>query len=188
MVCARCLALAKAGSIIPAKTGSISKDTPDVQMPAIASPWPCNRPPLPLIFISEMMPSGKPMSDVNAAVQNPRTPSTSDAIAIPLVVAGPAGSGGWSGACPGGAGGRGPAPAASASANSGNSANGLHVVVPSACTNVRPSARRSAIHWRSTSALIGPYSFWSAPWILNIGFGPLRWVLRQVGRMVARPS
>src|ERR1044072_7604952 len=86
------LALARAGSRSAAKTGSIKRKKPETIVPARATPHPFNAPPLRLILVNETIPKIKPTRAVSPRVQNPRMPSTSDAMARPLVLAGVGGA------------------------------------------------------------------------------------------------
>src|SRR6185503_1522504 len=54
------------------------------------------------------------------------------------------------------------------SANSSKAESGCQSVVPSRCARVAAFKRPSVIHWRICAVDTGPYSFWSAPMILNI--------------------
>jgi len=63
-------------------------------------------------------------------------------------------------------GGGGGAATGNAAANSGSSDTLFQAAEPSIWTLVWALMRPSEIHWRNWSAVIGPYSFWSAPIIL----------------------
>src|ERR1051325_1991409 len=93
MLCALALAFDSAGRSIaePTEIGTMSKKTPDTIVPARASPWPPSWPPLSLILFIEIIPRMSPTKAVRPQLSGPRIPSTSDAIAMPLVLGAVAG-------------------------------------------------------------------------------------------------
>src|SRR4029077_14153691 len=120
IVCAFCLALARAGSISPAinATAKITGSTEDNMIPVIAIPEPVSRPWLCLIRPWAMMPRTRPTGAV-IQVNNPKMPQTNEAPALPPRWGGP-GTTLWPGAGSGGG------MAGDADANSGNSDSDFH--------------------------------------------------------------
>ena len=145
-------AAASAGSIIAAKTGIISRNTPDTMVPASAKPPPPSLPPLFFTLTMATIPQIKPASAVMPQLNIPKIPSTSEVTARALVFGSVAGA-------EVGMGGGGDAELLSAAANSGISESDFHSVAPSTFTRVCAFTRLSAIHWRNCSAVTGPYSF-----------------------------
>jgi hypothetical protein len=82
-----CLTLKSAGNKIPIKNAMMGKVAGPMTMPAMARPLPLSRPTLLLILINATMPRAIAGIAVIKQVKGARMPSTSDAVARPLVLA-----------------------------------------------------------------------------------------------------
>src|SRR6185369_7244293 len=156
------LALATAGKSNPARI-SIIKDAAERHKPTMAITLPPSWPSLLRILFKATMPRITPGMAVMPQVKKPRIPITNDVTAKPLFLSGVRVVGIIGGMAPAA---RRCGGAARASANSVKDDSGRHSEVPSAWIWLWALRRPSPIHCRNRSALIGPYSFWSAPRIL----------------------